>query len=64
MRNRASLHQACIKPKTTRRVLVALAGQGARLARRLPAAELVSRLVAETEEAITRFQQMRSASAA
>jgi len=37
------------------------AGQGVRMARRLPAAELVSRLVAETEEAIARLHPVRSA---
>ena len=37
------------------------AGQGVRMARRLPAAELVSRLVAETEQAIARLDRVRSA---
>jgi nitronate monooxygenase len=37
------------------------AGQGTRLARRLPASELVSRLATETEAAMVRLQQVRSA---
>ena len=37
------------------------AGQGTRLARRLPAAELVARLVAETDAAIARLHQVRRA---
>jgi nitronate monooxygenase len=53
------VHQAAVERGDTS-LMFALAGQGAALARELPAGELVGALAAETEEAITRLAGVHS----